>query len=275
MKSGYVRAGGCDVFFSEIGTGTPVVFLHGGGPGAFGTSNFSRNMEFFGNHFRAIALDFPCYGQSEKRTISEPLWGYYGNVVAEFIDALNIEKAHLIGNSLGGAAALKCAMNFPDKVEKMVVMGCAGGFSPLGPSPTEGIKALLDFYQPPGPSLEKLRRFTECLVYNSSAVTDELLEERFKAASDPETAEHMPIRLRNGRPPVMEDLWREALNTIQHETLMIWGRDDRVNTLEQGLTLMRQLPKAKMLVYPQCGHWAQWEKAEDFNRDVLNFLIQA
>ncbi len=274
VKTGFVKAGGINVYFEETGTGVPVIFLHGGGPGAHGASNFVRNMEHFGRHFRAIAIDFPCYGRSEKLLINEPLWGFYGRVIGDVIDAMELGQAHLIGNSLGGAAALMLALRHPSKVGRMVLMGSAGGFGVMGPSPTEGIKALLDFYEPPGPSLDKLRRFARALVFDASQVTDELLEGRYQSASDPETARFMPIRLRDGKPPVMEDVWRERLDTIRHETLMIWGRDDRVNPLEQGLILYRQMPNARLLVYPKCGHWAQWERAVDFNRDVTSFLLE-
>lgn len=272
IKSGEIVAGGLRIHYDEIGEGEPVLFLHGGGPGAYGMSNFVRNMEVFGRHYRAITLDFPCYGASEKVRIEEPVWGFYGKVVGNFIEAMGLGKAHLVGNSLGGASALMLALRDPGKVGKMVLMGSAGGYGVLGPAPTEGIKALLSFYEPPGPSIEKLRTFARCLVYDPSQVTDELLEGRFRAASDPETAEFMPIRLRNGKPPVMEDIWRERLDTVTHETLMIWGRDDRVNPVEQGLILARQMPNARLLVYPKCGHWAQWERADEFNRDVLSFL---
>jgi len=272
IKSGFIEAGGLQIHYNEIGEGAPVLFLHGGGPGAYGLSNFVRNMEFFGKYYRAITLDFPSYGKSQKVRIDEPVWGFYGKVLGHFIEAMGLGKAHLVGNSLGGAAALMLALRDPAKVDKLVLMGSAGGFGVLGPTPTEGIKALLSFYEPPGPSLEKLRNFAQCLVYDPASVTDELLEGRFQAASDPETAEYMPIRLRNGKPPQMEDIWRERLDQVTHETLMIWGRDDRVNPLEQGLVLMRQMPNARLLVYPKCGHWAQWERSDEFNRDVLNFL---
>lgn len=274
-RSGVVKAGGLDVYFEEIGSGPPVIFLHGGGPGAYGRANFERNMAYFGESFRTIAIDFPCYGKSEKLTITEPLWGFFGKVVGDVIDALGLGSAHLVGNSLGGAAALMLALKRPEKVGKLVLMGSAGGFGVLGPTPTEGIKDLLAFYQPPGPSIEKLRRFAQTLVYDSSTVTDELLAARFKSASDPETAKFMPIQIKDGKPPLMEEIWRERLDTIQHETLMIWGRDDRVNPLEQGLILMRQMPNARLLVYPKCGHWAQWERADEFNRDVSAFLTDA
>ncbi|KWV94043.1 alpha/beta fold hydrolase [Erythrobacter sp. AP23] len=272
IKSGDVDVAGVRVHYDEVGEGEPVLFLHGGGPGAHGMSNFVRNMEFFGEHYRAITLDFPSYGASEKVRIDSPVWGYYGKVVGDFIDAMNLGKAHLVGNSLGGAASLMLALREPAKVNKLVLMGCAGGYGVLGPAPTEGIKALLAFYEPPGPSREKLRAFSEALVYDPSHVTDELIEGRFKVASDPESVEYMPIRLRDGKPPVMEEIWRERLDTVTHETLMIWGRDDRVNPVEQGLVLARQMPNARLLVYPKCGHWAQWERADEFNRDVLAFL---
>jgi 2-hydroxy-6-oxonona-2,4-dienedioate hydrolase/4,5:9,10-diseco-3-hydroxy-5,9,17-trioxoandrosta-1(10),2-diene-4-oate hydrolase len=271
ITSRFVEFDGLKIHYDEAGAGPPLIFVHGGGPGSSGLSNFSRNMAAFAEHYRVIAIDLPGYGQSTKLKITEPLWGYYARVLVGFIDALGLGKAHLVGNSLGGAASLKTALDFPDKVDRLVLMGPGGGYSLFEKQPSDGVRSLVTFYMPPGPSLERLKEFLNYLVYNPSSVPDELLKERLERALDPETAEFMPLRVGPNMPPI-DDLWRERLDRLPHQTLIIWGREDRVNPMDQGLILMRQIPKARFLVMPQCGHWVQWEKADEFNRTVAAFL---
>lgn len=270
IASQVVEFDGLKIHYDEAGTGPALIFVHGGGPGSSGLSNFSRNMAAFADRYRTIAVDLPSYGQSTKVKITEPLWGYYARVLAGFIDALGLEKAHLVGNSLGGGASLKAALDFPEKVDRLVLMGPGGGYSLFEKQPSDGIRSLVTFYAPPGPSLERLKEFLNYLVYDPSSVPDALLTERLARALDPETAANMPLRV--GQMPPIEDLWRERLDRLPHQTLIIWGREDRVNPMDQGLILMRQIPNARLLVMPQCGHWAQWEKADEFNRTVAAFL---
>ena len=274
-SSNFVEVGDLRLHWNEVGEGPALILLHGGGPGSYGLSNFSRNVHALAAAgFRVIALDLPGYGQSSKPRIREPLWGFMAKAVAGFMDAIGIGRAHLVGNSLGGATALKTALDFPDKVDRLILMGPGGGYATLNASPTVGIMQILTFYGPPGPSIEKLRSFVQQLVYDPSQVTDDVLEERFKVAIDPETAENFPLRHRPGDPTPIEELWRERLDRLPHRTLIIWGREDRVNPLEQGMILMRQIPDARLLVLPKCGHWAQWETADDFNRAVIDFAPQ-
>jgi len=271
IASRFVEFDGLKIHYDEIGSGPALIFVHGGGPGSSGLSNFSRNMAAFADRYRVIAIDLPGYGQSTKLKITEPLWGYYAKVLAGFIDALGLGKAHLVGNSLGGASALKTAVDFPAKVDRLVLMGPGGGYSLFEKQPSDGIRSLVTFYMPPGPSLERLKAFLDYLVYDPSGVPDDLLKERLERALDPETAEFMPLRV-GPNMATITDLWRERLDQVPHETLILWGREDRVNPLDQGLILMRQIPNARFMVMPKCGHWVQWEKADEFNRTVAAFL---
>ena len=109
------------------------------------------------------------------------------------------------------------------------------------------------------------------MVFDPGALTDDLLEQRFEAAMDPRIVAQPPMRPGPGGMP--EELWRDArLTRLPHETLILWGREDRVMPLDAGFTLMKQIPRARFLVMPQCGHWVQWEHADEFNRIVEGFL---
>src|SRR5262245_12710716 len=108
-----VRVGQREVFFSEVGSGPAVVLLHGGGPGATGLSNYSRNIEALAQRFRVIVPDMPGYGRSSKHVDQSDPFGDLARAVGGLLDELGVDSAHLVGNSYGGAAALRLAMDRP------------------------------------------------------------------------------------------------------------------------------------------------------------------
>jgi pimeloyl-ACP methyl ester carboxylesterase len=270
-SSRFVEVGGLNIHYNEVGSGTPLVLIHGSGPGASGWANFSRNMEPLSKRFRAICIDLPGFGKSDMKPAGVPIPGWWADIVGKFLDALGIEKAHFIGNSLGGVISLKLALTRPEKVGRMVLMGTGGSLPVFTPWPTEGIKSILGYYEGTGPSIERLRAFAQQFVYDPSQLTDELLEKRLKASLDPRIVANPPMRMGPGT--VLEDVWRDAgLTKLPHETLMIWGREDRVLPLDAAFVLLKQIPRARLLVMPQCGHWAQWEHADEFNATVTSFF---
>ena len=121
-----VTVAGKPIFVSETGTGPPVVLLHGGGPGASGLSNYSRNIEALAAHFRVVVPDMPGYGRSVKGVAHDDPFGYLADMIRGLIDELGIDTAHFVGNSYGGAAALRLALDTPHRVAKLVLMGPGG-----------------------------------------------------------------------------------------------------------------------------------------------------
>src|SRR3989442_5532196 len=141
-----VRAGGRELFVAEAGQGAAVVLLHGGGPGATGLSNYSRNIDALAQRFRVIVPDLPGYGRSSKRVDGGDPFGFLAGSVRELLDELQIDRAHLVGNSYGGAAALRLALDTPQRVERMVLLG-AGGIGTTRALPSEGLQCLLSYYR--------------------------------------------------------------------------------------------------------------------------------
>ena len=108
-------------------------------------------------------------------------------------------------------------------------------------------------------------------LYDPSQLTEALLQKRLEASLDPRIVANPPMRITPGT--VLEELWRDpGLTKLPHATLMIWGREDRVLPLDSAFVLMQQIPRARLLVMPQIGHWAQWEHAEEFNATVTQFF---
>jgi 4,5:9,10-diseco-3-hydroxy-5,9,17-trioxoandrosta-1(10),2-diene-4-oate hydrolase len=279
--------GGLPVHYHDSGRGstpTPapggrgdsdtVVMLHGGGPGAAAWTNFGRNLPVFAGRFRAVMMDLPGYGKSAARPVTGHFFTVAADTLAGLLDQLGIEKVHLVGNSLGGGTALRFALSFPDRVGRLVLMGPGGlTLNVLAPDPTEGVRRLMDFAAPPGPSREKMAAFLRSMVYDQRLITDELIDERFLVASQPESMAGMVAMGSSFFGEHAEDgmLWRDA-HRVKHEVLLIWGREDRVNPLDGALIALKQLRRAQLHVFGCCGHWAQLEKFDEFNELSLRFL---
>ena len=272
----YYDSGPCEAATTGKGRGDAdtVVLLHGGGPGASAWSNFGKNMPVVAQQFRAVMMDLPGYGKSAAR----PPEGHFVTVAADtlsgLLDHLAIGKVHLIGNSLGGGTAVRFALGHPDRAGRLVLMGPGGlTLNVFAPDPTEGVRRLVEFAAPPGPSREKMAAFLRTMVFDQRLITDELIDERFELASQPDALAGMAAMGASFFGEHAEEgmLWREA-HRLRHEVLLVWGREDRVNPLDGALIALKQLRRAQLHVFGGCGHWAQLEKFDEFNDLSLRFL---
>lgn len=264
-----------NIHYQVTGTGPDMVMLHGGGPGATGASNYSKNVEALSRDYRCWVIDFPGWGQSSKNLNAFGAEGPFqngGRAVLAFMDALGIGQAHLVGNSFGGSSALCLAMDHPERVSKLVLMGPGGGVVAGAKGPTDGIKQLLTYYLGEGPSVEKLQAFIKNLVFDQSLITPALLQQRFDASNDPAIRANPPLVPPPGGPGKETFISLDPrLASLQLRTLFVWGLQDMVNPVG-GLEPFKAMPKADHLLLANCGHWAQWEHADRFNDAVLSFL---
>lgn len=275
--SRFAELGDLRLHYNDAGEGPPVVLLHGAGPGATSWSNFRGNVPDLALRHRLLLVDQPGFGKSDKPVIKEARFTFFARAVRDLLDQLGIEKASFIGNSLGGGTTLKFALDFPDRADRLVCMAPGGGAMPVLAPWDVGTKVgalLADFFG--SPSKEKMLAFFDQMLYDKSFVTDDLLEERFQAATAPGMVEGMMrLFLGDGSPPTFDpkemELWRD-IHEIQHETLLIWGRDDQILPLDGSFFMIKRMSNARLHVLPRCGHWAQVEHREEFNRIVLDFL---
>ncbi|OBF81265.1 2-hydroxy-6-ketonona-2,4-dienedioic acid hydrolase [Mycobacterium sp. 852002-51163_SCH5372311] len=272
-----VMVAGKPIFYVETGSGPTVVMLHGGGPGASGVSNYSRNIDALAQRFRVIVPDMPGYGRSDKAIDQSDPFGYLADMIRGLLDELRIESSHLIGNSYGGAAALRLALDTQHRVDKLVLMG-PGGIGTTRSAPTAGLKSLLSYYGGDGPNRTKLETFIRTyLVYDGASVPDELIDLRYQASIEPDVVADPPLRRPSG-PLALRTLWRmdltrdKRLKRLPTPTLILWGRDDKVNRPTGGPMLLNSLPNAQLVMTSHTGHWMQWERAELFNQLVCEFL---
>ena len=260
---------------TATGGGLPLVMLHGGGPGASAWSNFGAALPGFADQFHTLLIDQPGFGSSDKPEVVGNYYRHAADHVVQLLDELGIDRIHLLGNSLGGGTAMRLALEHPKRVGRLILMGPGGASLNLFHSdPTEGVKRLMDFAAEP--SREALRAFISTMVVNQDLVTDELVEERFADATAPGAQEAMAsMGASFWKRDTYEDgmLWREAHRLRQH-TLLTWGREDRVNPLDGAMVALKLIPKASLHVFPNCGHWAQIEAADEFREVATAFLAR-
>lgn len=257
------------IHYYEAGEGHPIVLLHGSGPGATGWSNFKDNIGPLAETNRVLAVDMPGWGQSDTQT-DEGGRDHPANLVA-LLDHLGIEKAALVGNSMGGMTSVMTTIRFPERVSHLVTMGSpAPGpdiFAPDGVS--EGLKVLLAAYEDPSPDL--IKKLVQVMCFDDALATDELAKLRSEAAlARPDHLEGWKQTF----PQLMStyQTFVGRLGEITVPTMAVHGRDDRVVPFEGSLRLVRQVGNSRMLLLNRCGHWAMIEHPQEFNRAVRNFV---
>jgi 4,5:9,10-diseco-3-hydroxy-5,9,17-trioxoandrosta-1(10),2-diene-4-oate hydrolase len=274
LDARYATVGTRRIHYVESGTGPVVLMLHGGGPGASGLSNYARNVGALASRFRVVVPDMPGYGRSTKGISNRDPFGDIATTMHGFLDALGVSRAHLVGNSLGGACALRMALDRPERVGRLVLMG-PGGIDTTRSLPTRGLRSLFGYYEGDGPSVAKLATFIrEYLVYDGRAVPDAVIRERYESSIDPEVVAAPPLRRPRGLPNFRAiDFTRDPrLATLRTPTLVLWGTDDKVNRPSGGRSLQRRLPHCDLYLFSRTGHWVQWERADEFNAAVTAFL---
>ena len=266
--------------YHEAGEGDPVILLHGSGPGASAWSNFSQNIEVLARKYRVIALDFPGWGRSDEfDPQTAHRFAVNAEVVVGLMNALDISRAALVGNSMGGIASQMVTALHPGRVTHCVTMGAP---APGGPQPfyqpsglTEGLRILFEAYRTP--SEENVRRLVEIMVFDSAFASDALIRQRTEnAIANPNHLSNFLKGLATMHiDAVGQDEIVHALEKSPVPALIMHGRDDRVVPVEHSLRTAALMPNASLLVFNRCGHWAQLEHAGRFNALLDGFLSDA
>ncbi len=261
--------------YNDVGQGDKVVvMLHGSGPGASGWANFNRNIEpLAAAGYRVLLLDCPGWSKSDTIVSTGSRSDLNARCLKGLLDGLGIERVDILGNSMGAHSAVAFALANPGRASKLVLMGGGtGGPSQFVPMPTEGIKLIGALYR--DPTVENLKRMMNVFVYDASSLTEELYQQRL--ANILARRDHLENFVKSLRVyPAQFTDYGHRLAEIQSPTLVIWGRDDRFVPMDIGLRLIWGIPNAELHVFNQCGHWAQWEHADKFNRMVLEFLSRS
>lgn len=266
-----------EIAVAEVaGDGPVLVMLHGGGPGASGESNYHQNLAALSPHFRILLPDQPGFGGSYRPTATDlderSITAITVDALIQAFDALGIDAFHLLGNSLGGAAAIAMAQTHPERISGLVLMAPGGGWLPFGPTPTEGQKEMFKYFNGSGPSEKKMAAFIRTMVFDHKQFGEDVVRARYESSLDEShVAFYHLYNAAFAKRGGMDPLWKN-LHKIKAPTLLLWGRDDRTITLEGSQILLKQIPNVQMHVFGRCGHWVQLERQTEFERLVTDFL---
>jgi pimeloyl-ACP methyl ester carboxylesterase len=262
-----VVANGIKTNYLEDGKGSSVVFIHGSGPGVTAYANWRLVMPGLAPRFRTLAPDMVGFGYTERPDGIKYDIQVWADQVTGFLDALDIRTASLVGNSFGGAIALRVVTQHPERVDKLVLMGSIGVPFPI----TEGLDRVWGYQ----PSVENMRQMLGIFAYSPELANDNRLARvRYEASIQPGFQEAFssmfpPPRQNSVDEMVIPD---DELRKIAQETLIVHGRDDKVIPLDTSLRLLHLIDRSQLHVFGRCGHWTQIERAGDFVRLVDNFL---
>ena len=264
-----ILANGIQTNYHEHGQGEPVLLIHGSGPGVTGWANWRLTIPALAENFRVIAPDIVGFGYTERPADVQYNMQTWLNHILGFMDALGIEKVHVVGNSFGGGLALAMAIRAPQRVERLVLMGSAG----LPFTLTEGLDRVWGYT----PSIDNMRGLLDLFAFDRSRVTDDLARMRFEASVRPGIqeafAQMFPAPRQNGVNSLASD--EAAIKALPHTTLIVHGREDKVIPLASSFNLFSMIQKAQIHVFGQCGHWTQIEHAVRFNKLISDFFTDA
>jgi 2-hydroxymuconate-semialdehyde hydrolase len=237
-----------------------VLFIHGSGPGATGMANWRGTLPALPTH-RCVAFDLAGFGMSMPAApvpFTVPTWT---RQAFEVMDQLGFDRFSIVGNSLGGRIAMQMALDAPERIDRLVLMGSGG----LLVEPTPALRALREYT----PSLENMQHLIEdCFLFDPRLSSPELVRERYETSA----ATYATYRGMFGEDRSGLLLAPERIASIGARSLVVHGRNDKVIPPANGVRMAELLPDADLHLFARCGHWAQFERAADFNALIAAFL---
>lgn len=264
-----VRTGAFETNVLEAGTGEPVLFIHGSGPGVSAWANWRLVLPMLASERRVIAPDMVGFGFTDRPAGIAYSMDTWVRQALDLLDALDLPRVDLVGNSFGGALALALATRHPQRVRRLVLMGSVGVSFPI----TAGLDAVWGYEA----SFENMRRIMDVFAWDRRLVNDELARMRYEASIQPGFQESFSAMF-----PAPRQRWVDAMTSsekdiraLPHHTLVVHGREDQVIPLSTSQTLAAWIPRSQLHVFGQCGHWTQIEHTARFVRLVGDFLAEA
>lgn len=271
----YVKVGDINTRYWQAGDkGSAVVLVHG--LGGF-IENWEHNVNAFAQQYRVYALDLVGFGRSDKVPLTRDVMVLVG-FINDFMKVMGIEKASLVGSSLGGALVLRFAIEFPEKINKLVLANNAG----------MGRDVIIDFRLCSLPWLGELlvrpspkstTRLLKAIVYDPAMVTPEFVDVFYEFARQPGASKALLSTLRacinlgGQRGNLIKDLLNR-LDSITAPTLVIWGQQDRIIPVSHARIAVEKISGARLEIFDRCGHAPMFECPDKFNQLVLDFLAE-
>ena len=268
IRENRVQTGSFKTFYREAGDGTPLILIHGGGPGADSFGNWSSCLPLFAARYKVHAYDMVGFGNTEAPHPDNFTYSMDARAqqLLDLIEALGLgaAKVDLIGNSMGGAVALGAAMKRPEVIRNMVLMGSAA--LPMQLSPEVGKMMHYDF------TLAGMQAIATALAYPGFGISAEMVKYRHELTLREDikrgtAATQAWIKNNGGLHYNPDDIAR-----IKSRALVFHGKNDKVVPVTQSYKLLDLLENGHGYILPKCGHWAMLEHPETFSRVCLEFL---
>jgi 2-hydroxy-6-oxonona-2,4-dienedioate hydrolase len=260
----YYVAGGVRTRCFEKGEGDPVIFLHGGGGHA---ETWVRNIIPISKQFRVLAIDYLGHGYTDKPKVPYNVETFSKHLI-DFMDAAGLERAHLVGESQGGQISVYTAYEHPERVDKLGLI--VGGIPSNEHGHVTGQNRLQELSQAAtdAPTKESIRKRMEWLFYDPKMVPDELVEIRLKIYSQPEFREH-----------TMKGAGRKIYHLIEKipklrcPILFFWTTHNPTCPWPVAEKVHQAVPGSRFVLLDHAAHWPQFERPDEFNRVLTEFLL--
>jgi len=245
-----------------------VLLLHGSGPGVSAFANWRLTIPELEKHMTVIAPDIVGFGFTERPADVAYNLDTWTQHALGVLDALDIERAHVIGNSFGGALALSLAARHPERVDHLVLMGAAGVPFDI----TAGLTAVWGYE----PSVENMLSIMDYFAFDKSLLGEDLARLRYEASIRPGVQEAFASMFPEPRQAALDALClpEQDIRGIDKRTLLVHGRDDQVIPLMTSQRLLELIDDSELHIFGRCGHWTQIERSEEFAALVLQFLTR-
>lgn len=270
VQSQRIPAAGYMTYYYQSGADRQhtILLLHGSGPGVSAWSNWQFALPELGNSYRCIAPDLYGFGQSEHPQ-SPPSgtaqWlSLWLKQTVEVLDHLGLERVDLVGNSMGGGLALHLLQRYPNRFNKVVLMGPVGVQFPI----TEGLEQAWGFYR--HPSQELLTRLVRGFVHDPASIggnIEAIAQDRWKSVMTEDNRRSFEAMFPGDLQAQLDALVvpDDDLRAMPHHVLITHGREDIYIPLENSFHLLKVIPQAQLHVFNYCGHWIQIERRTAFN----------
>jgi 2-hydroxy-6-oxonona-2,4-dienedioate hydrolase len=257
----------------EAGSGQPIVFLHGGGPGCTGWTDFGQVAALFASRARVILVDLLQYGRSSKPHISGPMWDFHASHLLGLFDALDLSAPDVVCNSWGGTQALRVAAERPERVAALVITGSMpifrGPMSPLLDRSRRGRLAREEYYGAGGPTIDKMRHLMGRFEwFDETAIPELTLALRYRQSLEAD-------EISCGQVPAHRGEWQDLsgdMARVMAPTLFCWGMYDGFLTPDYPLMCANMVTNGHLHVMAHASHHLQEELPEAYHAVVSSFL---
>lgn len=266
-----------ELAYMDEGQGEPLILIHG--LGSYSPA-YKKNIEQLRNEYRVIAIDLPGYGKSTKKNYEYSM-SFFANVVHDFMDKMNIEKASLVGHSMGGQISMMTALSYPESVDKLILIAPAG-FETFTAGQKEWFRGVIT---KKGVMLTPVESIIANIGYNFYDMPEDaqfMIDDRIEMRTAKEFEGYAYANEKSVSGMVDEPVF-DYLDQIKAPTLVIFGKNDNLipnRFLNPGKTeaIAKQgaekIPNSEMHIVSKAGHFVHFEKSEEVNQIISAFLYE-